>query len=279
MDCSPPGPSSVYGILQARILAWVAVPASGDLPDPGTEPGSPPLQTDSLSTEPRGSPQPLIWGILLHGLSWDSFHLTWSGSTGCSVRSCLPSSRHTSILYSGMVLVVRTPAGSFLPPLPPLPAASSHSWPPNSNARSPSSPLVEIFLLPPCTGSVTSWSHTVGPLRHPLPEESSGWTLPSALGPDARDEVGAQNCRSGRFLKSQATRGWHRILTRCLWHPYCAVGTQGLPGLLGTREVKATVVRQRCYVSSPPSFALECPVESLGTSTACRVPADGTQGR
>ena len=34
MDCSPPG-SSVHGILQARILEWVAGPPPGDLPDPG----------------------------------------------------------------------------------------------------------------------------------------------------------------------------------------------------------------------------------------------------
>ena len=35
MDCSPPG-SSVPGILQARILEWVAMPSSRDLPHPGT---------------------------------------------------------------------------------------------------------------------------------------------------------------------------------------------------------------------------------------------------
>ena len=29
MDCSPPG-SSVHGILQARIVKWVAVPFSGE---------------------------------------------------------------------------------------------------------------------------------------------------------------------------------------------------------------------------------------------------------
>ena len=40
MDWSPPG-SSVGGILQARILDWVAFPPPGDLPDPGIEPGSP----------------------------------------------------------------------------------------------------------------------------------------------------------------------------------------------------------------------------------------------
>ena len=40
MDCSLPG-FSVHGIFQARILEWVTV--SGDLPDPGIEPGSPAL--------------------------------------------------------------------------------------------------------------------------------------------------------------------------------------------------------------------------------------------
>ena len=52
-DCSPPC-SSVYGILQARILEWVAVPFSRDLPDPGIEPRSPALQADSLPSEPSG---------------------------------------------------------------------------------------------------------------------------------------------------------------------------------------------------------------------------------
>ena len=33
MDCSSPG-SSVHGILQARIVEWVVMPSSRDLPDP-----------------------------------------------------------------------------------------------------------------------------------------------------------------------------------------------------------------------------------------------------
>ena len=37
MDGSPPG-SSVHGILQARILGWVARPPPGDLPDLGIKP-------------------------------------------------------------------------------------------------------------------------------------------------------------------------------------------------------------------------------------------------
>ena len=46
MDCSLPG-SSVHWILQARILQWVAMPSSRDLPDPGIEPMS--LMSPSLS--------------------------------------------------------------------------------------------------------------------------------------------------------------------------------------------------------------------------------------
>ena len=44
--------SSVHGILQARILEWVAISFSRDLPDPGIEPWSPALQADSLPSEP-----------------------------------------------------------------------------------------------------------------------------------------------------------------------------------------------------------------------------------
>ena len=40
-DCSPPGFSSVHGILQARILEWIAIPFSRELPDPGIELWSP----------------------------------------------------------------------------------------------------------------------------------------------------------------------------------------------------------------------------------------------
>ena len=42
MDCSLSG-SSIYGIFQARILEWVAISFSRDIPNPGIEPGSPAL--------------------------------------------------------------------------------------------------------------------------------------------------------------------------------------------------------------------------------------------
>ena len=52
--CSPPG-SSVDGISQARILEWVAITPSGDLPDPGIKPmspASPALAGRFFTTEP-----------------------------------------------------------------------------------------------------------------------------------------------------------------------------------------------------------------------------------
>ena len=45
---------TVYGILQDRILEWVAFLFYGDLPNPGMEPRSPSLQADSLPAEPQG---------------------------------------------------------------------------------------------------------------------------------------------------------------------------------------------------------------------------------
>ena len=46
-----------HGILQARILEWVAFPSPGDLPNPGIEPRSPAMQVDSLTAEPQGKPK------------------------------------------------------------------------------------------------------------------------------------------------------------------------------------------------------------------------------
>ena len=45
------------GILQARILEWVAIPSPGDLPNPGIKLRSPALQADSLPSEPSGKPK------------------------------------------------------------------------------------------------------------------------------------------------------------------------------------------------------------------------------
>ena len=46
----------------SRILDWVAVPFSRDLPNLGIEPRSPTLQADSLPAEPPGKPA-MIWPV------------------------------------------------------------------------------------------------------------------------------------------------------------------------------------------------------------------------
>ena len=85
MDCSLPG-SSLYGILQARVLEWVAYqappsmgfsrqeywsglpfPSPGDLPDPGIEPGSPTFQENALTSEPPG--HSFLQGIFRYNLN------------------------------------------------------------------------------------------------------------------------------------------------------------------------------------------------------------------
>ena len=53
MACQAP----LSGILQARILEWIAIPPSGDLPNPGIETGcpiSPTLAGRFFTTEPPG---------------------------------------------------------------------------------------------------------------------------------------------------------------------------------------------------------------------------------
>ena len=58
MDCSPPG-SSVHGILQARILEWVAMPSSRGPSQPSDRTSvslAPALQADSLLLSHQGSP-------------------------------------------------------------------------------------------------------------------------------------------------------------------------------------------------------------------------------
>ena len=55
MDGSLPG-SFVHGILQARILEWVAIPFSRASSQSRDRQGSPTLQADSLASEPQGKP-------------------------------------------------------------------------------------------------------------------------------------------------------------------------------------------------------------------------------
>ena len=63
MDCTQLG-SPVHGILQARILEWVAISSSRDLPNPGIETRSSALQVDSLPSEPPGKSFRICYGYV-----------------------------------------------------------------------------------------------------------------------------------------------------------------------------------------------------------------------
>ena len=54
IDCSPPGPW-VHGILQERILEWIAIPSSRASSQSRDRTWSPTLQADSLLSEPAGN--------------------------------------------------------------------------------------------------------------------------------------------------------------------------------------------------------------------------------
>ena len=73
MDCSLPG-SSVHEISQARILDWVTISFSRDLPDPEIKPRSPTLQADSLLSEP---PERSLRGIYIRLLIFLQFVSIW----------------------------------------------------------------------------------------------------------------------------------------------------------------------------------------------------------
>ena len=62
--------SSVYGVSQARILEWLPISFSRDLPDPEIEPVSPVLAGGFFTTEPPGKPnQDLLLLLLLSRFS------------------------------------------------------------------------------------------------------------------------------------------------------------------------------------------------------------------
>ena len=56
MDCSLPG-FYIHGISQERILEWVVISFSENLPNPGIKPESPAFKADSFTTEQHSSVQ------------------------------------------------------------------------------------------------------------------------------------------------------------------------------------------------------------------------------
>ena len=86
VDCSPPG-FSVHGNSQARILEWVAISSSGDLPDPGMEPTFPTLQVVSCISLPAELPgKPILRCTFFEVYSFHSGYFCTFAV--CDTRSC-----------------------------------------------------------------------------------------------------------------------------------------------------------------------------------------------
>ena len=78
---------TVHGILQARILEWVAFPFSRGSSQ-GSESGSPTLQADSLPAEPQRKPKE-----------------TWETSNHFSLLPCFSSEKHKSQITKAVFLL------------------------------------------------------------------------------------------------------------------------------------------------------------------------------
>ena len=144
MDCSPPG-SSVCGILQAKILEWVAMPfsrgfsppsnqtqvshiagrfftiwttmeareywsglpmpPSGDLPDPGIKLESPALQADSLPPELPGKLLVFIGTSYTISFHLDVCFLEDSNEWKCILTAWLIVALRVSEIYRGCCFI------------------------------------------------------------------------------------------------------------------------------------------------------------------------------
>ena len=83
VDYNPAG-SSVHGILQARIMEWVAMLYSRDLPDPGIKP------TSLMSPELAG-------GFFTTSTTWEAQRIQQCNST-LTLSTCLLLFSHSAVL-------------------------------------------------------------------------------------------------------------------------------------------------------------------------------------
>ena len=95
MDCSLPV-SSVLGILQARILEWVAIPFSRGSFQPRIKPGYLALHADSLPSEPSGKPHDVAKSFFKNEFKKDIITI---GSSS-SISGYIPEGNQITILMS-----------------------------------------------------------------------------------------------------------------------------------------------------------------------------------
>jgi len=102
MEGSPPG-SCVHGIFQARILEWVAISYSRDLPDKGIKPAPLALAGGFFTTAPLGKPHQLSLKNLKNRWAWQKELIPANleyvkSSTNVAVNSCA-TIRMEKLLY------------------------------------------------------------------------------------------------------------------------------------------------------------------------------------
>ena len=124
MYCGLPG-SSVHGISQARVLVWIAIPFSSDLPNPGVK-LSPAWAGRFFTTKPPGKPP-----IPYYHIQFSS--VTQSCPTLCDPMNCsmpgLPVHHHLPEFTQTHVHRVSDATQSshpLLSPFPPAPNPSQH---------------------------------------------------------------------------------------------------------------------------------------------------------
>ena len=93
MDCSLPG-FSVHVIFQQEYWSGLPFPSPGDLPDQGTEPGSPTFQADTLTSEPPGKPTQKITRFCK---VWNILYLWISTSTSTTHTICFSGWNHLQL--------------------------------------------------------------------------------------------------------------------------------------------------------------------------------------
>ena len=113
VDCSLPG-SFIHGILQARILEWVAI--SFSTATQGFEPRSPALQADSLPSEPQGKLLCVGRCKWLGSLnSFLSYASQLSGTTSCFLINYILNSSFTIHWRKWMMLWMAATCDSLHP--------------------------------------------------------------------------------------------------------------------------------------------------------------------
>ena len=80
------------GFFQARILEWVVMPSSRDLPDPGIEPMSPALQVDLFHCD--------IWEAHYLIISFKSLHQPWGVVTVISLTDEATKAQRSFLKFS-----------------------------------------------------------------------------------------------------------------------------------------------------------------------------------